>query len=141
MRTYETIFVLNPELGADVQAEQVEFYKENITKNGGEIIAHEPWGKLTLAYKIDKFGEGIYNLIQFKANTDYVVELERRYKYNENVLRYVVVMIDEKKFKLKPRKDPVKRTYKPKREEHTEESIEAEFMDPADMAEMTNEDE
>ena len=136
MRTYETVFVLKPDLGADAQSEQVEFYKENITKNGGEIINHESWGKLTLAYKIKKFSEGIYNLIQFKANTDYIAELERRYKYNEDVLRYIVVMIDEKKFKLKPRKEPVKRAYKPKREEQAEGSIEAEFIDPVEMEDM-----
>jgi small subunit ribosomal protein S6 len=132
--------VLNPELGADAQTEQIEFYKKSITDNGGEIINHEPWGKLTLAYKIEKFSEGIYNLIQFKAATEYVAELEKRYKFNENVLRYVVVMIDEKKFKLKPRKDPVKRAYKPKREDQAEESIDAEFMDPAEAEEAADEE-
>ncbi len=101
--------MLNPGLGTDAVAEQIEFYKDNITKNGGEIIKVEQWGKLTLAYKIENYSEGIYVLIQFNAATDYVPELERRYQYNENILRYIVVMIDGKKFKLQPRKDPVKR--------------------------------
>ena len=112
MRTYETIFVLNPELGTDAVAEQIEFYKDNITKNGGEIVSLEQWGKLTLAYKIENFSEGIYVLIQFNAEMDYLPELERRYKYYELVLRHVIVMIDGKKFKLKPRKDPVRRERK-----------------------------
>ncbi len=142
MRTYETVFVMKPDLGADAQSGHIEFYKENITKNGGEILAVEPWGKLTLAYKIKNFSEGIYTLIQFKAATDYVDELEKRYKFNEDVLRYVVVMIDEKKFKLKPRKDPVKRERRPsrKQEDQTDmmdvEFADAESEEPADMEDI-----
>jgi len=123
LRTYETIFVTKPDLGADVQNGYIEFYKENITKNGGEIIAVTPWGKQPLAYKINGCSEGVYTLIQFKADTSYVVELERRYKYNEDIIRYVVVMIDEKKFKLKPRKDPVKRERKPGRKQEDQMEI------------------
>jgi small subunit ribosomal protein S6 len=108
---------MKPDLSAEVQNGHTEFYKENITKNGGEIIAAESWGKLTLAYKIDGFSEGVYTLIQFKATTSYVLELEKRYKFNEDVLRFVVVMIDEKKFKLKPRKDPIKRERKQNRKQ------------------------
>ena len=103
MRTYETVFILNPEFGADAQAEQINFYKENIASNGGEILTVENWGKLTLAYKIEKFTEGVYVLIQFNAPNDYIPELEKRFKFNEDVIRYVVVMVDEKKFKRKPR--------------------------------------
>ena len=51
-----------------------------------------------------------YVLIQFKAEGDYVNnELEKRYQFNEDVIRYVIVMLDEKKFKQNPRKEPVRR--------------------------------
>ena len=143
MRTYETVFVMKSDLGADAQNEHIEFYKENITKNGGEIIAVEPWGKLTLAYKIKNFSEGFYTLIQFKAETTYIDELEKRYKFNEDVLRYVVVMIDEKKFKLKPRKDPVKRERKQgKKQEDMTDMMDIEFADVETEGEepMTMED-
>jgi len=115
LRIYETVFVMKSDLSSEVQKGHIDFYKESITKNGGEIIAVDSWGKLNLAYKIKNFSEGIYTLIQFKADTAYITELEKRYKFNEDVLRYAVVMIDEKKFKLKPRKDPVKRERKPGR--------------------------
>jgi small subunit ribosomal protein S6 len=109
LRTYETVFVLSPELAPDEVTAQAAFYKDNIVKNGGEIITCDEWGKRELAYPIDSFREAFYVLIQFKAEPAYISELERRYKYNELVLRHVVVMIDEKRFKLKPRKDPARR--------------------------------
>lgn len=110
MRTYETVFILQPELTAEEQEKNIEFYKENITNNGGEIVKVEVWGKQQLAYPIENKTEGIYVLIQFKANTDYVnAELEKRFQFNESVMRYVIVMLDEKRFKQNPRKEPVRR--------------------------------
>ncbi|GAB7140827.1 hypothetical protein RsTz2092_07800 [Deferribacterales bacterium RsTz2092] len=109
LRSYETVFILSPELGADAQTEGIDFYKDSIVKNGGEVVNVELWGKRALAYKIDGFSEGIYTVIQFNAPTEYVKELEKRYKFNENVMRFVIVQLDEKKFKANPRKDPVKR--------------------------------
>lgn len=110
MRTYETVFVLKPGLTADEQTKHIDFYKDNITKHAGEIINTELWGKQQLAYPIENHTDGIYVLIQFKAESGYVNdELEKRFQFNEDIIRYVVVMLDEKKFKLKPRKEPVRR--------------------------------
>ena len=110
MRTYETVFVMKPTLSADEQTKHIDFYKDNIVSHGGEIIDVKPWGKQSLAYPIENQTEGIYVLIQFKAENGYTgEELEKRFRFNEDVMRYVVVMIDEKKFKLKPRKEPVRR--------------------------------
>jgi small subunit ribosomal protein S6 len=116
LRTYETVFVLKPDLTAEAQNEQIEFYKDNIVKNGGEILKVDPWGKIPMAYKIDNYGEGVYVLIQFNAETDYVEELEKRYKFNESVMRHIIVMIDGKKFKLNPKKEP-KRDRRPRRQD------------------------
>lgn len=110
MRTYETVFILKPNLTADEQTKHIDFYKDNITKHGGEIVNVELWGKLQLAYAIENHTDGIYVLIQFNAETSYANgELEKRFQFNEDVIRYVIVMLDEKKFKLKPRKEPIRR--------------------------------
>lgn len=110
MRTYETIFILKPELTAEEHEKHIEFYKENITNHGGEIVKVDVWGKQALAYPIEKHNDGFYVLIQFKAENTYAnVELEKRYQFNENVLRYVIVMLDEKRFKESPRKEPVRK--------------------------------
>ena len=65
MRTYETIFILKSELTTEEQEKHIEFYKENITSHGGEIVKMEVWGKQALAYPIEKSTEGFYVLIQF----------------------------------------------------------------------------
>ena len=136
MRTYETMFILKPDLGPEALSEQIEFYKENITKNGGEILTVEPWGKLTFAYKLDRYSEGVYVLIQFNADIAYIAELERRYKFNENVLRHIIVMIDEKKFKLKPRKEAVRRERRPRRDANSEDAFTEEFAEETDTEEL-----
>lgn len=110
MRTYETIFILKPELSAEEHEKHIEFYKENIISNGGEIVKVDVWGRQALAYPIEKHNDGYYVLIQFKADTSYINnELEKRFQFNENVIRYVIVMLDEKRFKQNPRKEPVRK--------------------------------
>ncbi len=142
MRTYETVFVLKPTLSADEQTKHIDFYKDNIVNHGGEIINVELWGKQSLAYPIENLTEGIYVLIQFKAENGYTDdELEKRFKFNEDVMRYVVVMIDEKKFKLKPRKEPVRRERpagdkgapRPRRDDEAEGAETEETGEPAEQ--------
>ncbi len=110
LRTYETVFLLKPTITAEEQAKHIDFYKENIKSFGGEIIKEELWGKLQLSYKIETYTEAIYTLIQFKAENDYInTELDKRFKFNEDIIRHVVVMLDEKKFKAAPKKEPVRK--------------------------------
>jgi len=106
MNTYETVFIVRPDLPQEELDKELEFYKNNIEQNGGKILKVEPWGKVNMAYAIDNFNEGVYFLIQFEADADYnKEELSKRFRYNENVIRFLVVRIDEKKFKLNPKKD------------------------------------
>jgi len=105
MNTYETVFIVRPDLPQEELDKELEFYKDNIEQNGGKIIKVEPWGKQVMAYDIENFREGVYFLIQFEADTQYYKELGLRFRYNENVMRFVIVHIDEKKFKLNPKRD------------------------------------
>ncbi len=109
MVTYETIFIVRPDLTQEEIDANLEFFKGNIEQNGGEILKVEPWGKLSFAYEVEDYREGYYFLIQYNASGNYNEELEKRYRYSEDVLRFCIVKIDDKKFKLKPRKDPAPR--------------------------------
>lgn len=111
MNTYETVFIVRPDLQQDEIEKELEFYKNNIEQNGGRIIKVEPWGRVTMAYAIENYAEGYYYLIQFEADEKYPDELTKRFRYNENVLRFVIVAIDEKKFKLNPRRDSGTKRY------------------------------
>ncbi|MGA1846395.1 30S ribosomal protein S6 [Deferribacter abyssi] len=120
MRTYETLFIVKSDLSQEDAIEVFDSFKENITKNGGKIIHEEIWGKRTLAYKIEKYTEGYYFLINFEAEPTYPKELERRFKLNENVIRFIVVKIDGKKFKLKKQTLAKEETPKTEKQSDTE---------------------
>ena len=111
MNTYETVFIVRPDLQQEELDKELEFFKSNIEQNGGKIIKVEPWGRVSMAYAIENYSEGYYFLIQFEADENYPDELTKRFRYNENVLRHVVVAIDEKKFKLNPKKDTGTKRY------------------------------
>jgi len=123
MRPYETLFIVKPDLSVDDATKVFESFKELIKKNGGNILHEEAWGKKTLAYKIQKFSEGYYFLLNFEAEPNFPKELERRFRINENVIRFIVVKIDGKKFKLrnKPAQEEKEET---KTEETTQETAE-----------------
>ncbi len=100
MKTYETVFLLAPTLDANAQTEKVEFFKGVITKNGGKIVDEKYWGKLNLSYPIQKHSQAFYYLVQFQGEGEALTELARRYSYDDDVLRNIVVRIDGKKFKM-----------------------------------------
>lgn len=107
MRVYETLFIVKPDLSQEDANKVFEQFKELIVKHNGKILHEEAWGKKKLAYKIQKFSEGYYFLINFEAEADFPKELERRFRLNESVIRFIVIKIDGKKFKLRnqPKKE------------------------------------
>lgn len=96
MKNYESIFVLRPTLEEEQRNELIEKFKNIITADGGEIVKVEEWGVKRLAYEIEKIREGYYVLVEFKARPELPRELERNYKIADEVMRYIVVNLDEK---------------------------------------------
>ncbi len=97
MRHYETMFIIKPTLTPEEIVEKINFYKEAILKNGGEICATQDMGMRNLAYEIDKNKRGYYFVIYFKSEPSLVIELERLYRINEDVLRFIVIKYINKK--------------------------------------------
>ncbi len=95
MRKYETLYVLKPDLEEEKRNELIEKFKTIIEKDG-EIEEVNEWGTKKLAYEIDKIKEGYYVLVNFKANTDLPKELERNFRISDDVIRYLVVNLEEK---------------------------------------------
>ncbi len=83
--------VFVPELDEKELEEQIQWVKSIIEKNGGEIVKVDNWGKRKLAYEIEKRKEGYYVLFLFRSSGDLVEELERNYRINNNVIRYLTV--------------------------------------------------
>ncbi len=104
MRIYEELFIVKP----DAPEEEVDAYigqvKDLITHGNGTIEKADKWGTRKLAYKVQKYNEGIYVLIQFSSSPDLVKEVERRMRVTDLVIKFITVRIDEKIKKIEKRK-------------------------------------
>lgn len=98
MRVYEEMYVLRPDAAEELIEASIEQLKKTITDDGGTVEKAERWGggRRQLAYKIGKFSEGIYILIQFNAKPSTVKEVERRLRVNDLVIKFITVRIDER---------------------------------------------
>ena len=104
MNRYEMIYIIDTGLEEAARKELIEKVSALITANGGEIEkVDETWGKRRLAYAIDYKTEGWYVLVNFQASPELPRELERNLQINENILRYLVVKLVEKRSAVKPR--------------------------------------
>jgi small subunit ribosomal protein S6 len=91
------MFIVKPTLTEEETQAQIELVRSNIEKNGGEIVAVEDMGTRQLAYEIEKNKRGYYYVIYFKAPADSINELERNYRINENILRFIFIKYENKK--------------------------------------------
>lgn len=97
MKHYETMFIVKPTLVEEEIKTKIEFFKEAIVKNGGEIETCLDMGMRHLAYEIKKNKRGYYFVIYFKAEPKLILELERLYRINEDILRFIVVKYENRK--------------------------------------------
>lgn len=137
MNRYEMIYIIDTGLEEAARKELIEKVSALISANGGEIEkVDETWGKRRLAYAIDYKTEGWYVLVTFKAPAELPRELERNLQINENVLRYLVVKLVEKRSSVKPRPvRPVAAEEAPAEEAPVEEATPVEEAAPAQDAE------
>jgi small subunit ribosomal protein S6 len=100
LRTYETIYILHPEAGEEEVAKIEQEVDGSITESGGSITLKDNWGKRKLAYKVEHCSEGHYLLVRHQSDPAFVATLEKSFRLNERVIRYLVVHFDEKTLKL-----------------------------------------
>ena len=96
IRHYETMFIVKATLTEEEIQAQINTVKENIEKNGGTIESVEDMGIRNLAYEIQKQKRGYYYVIYFTAPTESIKELERTYKVNESIVRFIFVKSESK---------------------------------------------
>ena len=89
MNNYETVFIATPVL-SEAQLEEVfSKFQGVITENGGQIVNAEAWGLKKLAYAIQKKTTGYYFLIEFTGEGDLIEKLEKQYRRDERVIRFL----------------------------------------------------
>ncbi|MFZ1375274.1 MAG: 30S ribosomal protein S6 [Geothrix sp.] len=94
MRRYETIFIASPTLTDEQSDELVKMYEGIIAEQGGELLKTDKWGRKKLAYEVQKFSEGYYTLFEMNAGPTLIAELERRFRNNDAVIKYLSVRMD-----------------------------------------------
>jgi small subunit ribosomal protein S6 len=104
MRVYEELFIVKPDTAEEDADSFVEQLKTLITNGKGTIDKVDNWGVRKLAYRVSKYAEGRYILIQFSASPDAVKEIERRLRVTDMVIKFITVRIDEKQKKIDKRK-------------------------------------
>lgn len=95
MHNYELVYILQADLDEATLTGAVDAIEALIKNSKGEIVKVDKWGKRRLAYLIRKMREGYYVFISFQIEPTEIVNLKRALGYNEQVLRYIVVRVDE----------------------------------------------
>ncbi|MBA3353441.1 MAG: 30S ribosomal protein S6 [Blastocatellia bacterium] len=124
-RTYEVMYIIDPETAVDKIATLNETISQLIEKEGGTIVRMDDIGRRKLAYTINKKQEGHYVLFEIDGSGQEIMELERRMRVNDQILRYITVRVDEdrkKADKIQAKRDA--RTNKRARFRKTEETAE-----------------
>ena len=94
MRRYETIFIVRPNVAEDEIEAVINKTSSIIEGDGGTIIGIDKWGLKKLAYLIKKEAQGYYVHIDYAAIPASVSELERIFRIDDKVLKYLTVKLD-----------------------------------------------
>src|SRR6202795_870949 len=90
MRHYEIVFIVHPDQSEQVPG-MIERYRNTITQGNGHIHRIEDWGRRQLAYPIAKVFKAHYVLMNIEVSNETLGELETAFKFNDAVLRHLIV--------------------------------------------------
>jgi small subunit ribosomal protein S6 len=93
VRKYETIFIIDQEVGEETIKSLVEKFK-SMLETSAQLENIDEWGKRRLAYPINDKNEGYYVLANFSADSEFPRELERIFKITDGILKYIVIKKD-----------------------------------------------
>ena len=104
-RTYELMFIVDPDAGDEDVLKLSEGVQKIITGQGGSITKTEMMGKRQLAYEINHRRNGTYVLLEVEGSGAEIAEVERRMRVNDQILRYMTVRVDEMRRRADKLKD------------------------------------
>ena len=95
MKKYEIMFIVKSANESDEIKKCAESMKTIITDNKGKIVEFNELGEKKLAYAIKKEISGYYYVMVIEANNEAVSEIDRKASINENILRHLIIRLDE----------------------------------------------
>ena len=128
MRHYEVVFMVHPDQSEQVSG-MVERYTSTIKNSGGNVHRLEDWGRRQLAYSINKIHKAHYVLMNIECSEAVLEELTTNFRYNDAVLRSLVIREDEaiteESFILKAEKEGRERKARPARADRRDDAEES----------------
>jgi len=110
MRVYELIYIVKPDIPEEEVDGVADMVREVIESGGGTVDKVDKWGKRRLAYRVRKYQDGIYVLVQYSIEDaeELPKEIERRLRVADPVIKFMTVRVDEdlkRAAKLKAQRD------------------------------------
>ena len=92
LNSYETMFIVNPQLSDEDTKAVIEKFTALISEHSEGMEVSE-WGKRRLAYPINDLPEGYYVLVSYKGEPSFIAELTRLFNINENIMRSMTTRV------------------------------------------------
>jgi small subunit ribosomal protein S6 len=99
-RLYEVMFIVRPDMEDEEADKLIAGFSSTVTAGGGVVKSVEKMGRRKLAYLVRKFNDGNFVLLTIEANGAVVLELERRLRVTEPVIKFITVRMDEEEKRL-----------------------------------------
>jgi small subunit ribosomal protein S6 len=99
-RTYELMFIVRPDMTDEDLDKLISTLGTAVTSSGGTVSKIEKMGKRRLAYTVRRFHDGIYVLLTVEGGGAVMLEVERRLRVTEPVIKFLTVRIDEEQKRL-----------------------------------------
>lgn len=93
MRHYEIVFIVHPDQSEQVPA-MIERYRSIVTAKEGKVHRLEDWGRRQMAFLVQKMHKAHYVLMNIECDQETLAELEHSFKFNDAVLRHLIVKMD-----------------------------------------------
>jgi small subunit ribosomal protein S6 len=141
---YELLYIVSNQFTEDEVKPIVERINKSITENGGEITYSEDWGKKRLAYQIDNFTHGYYQLVEFDLDGEKAKQIDTNLRMSSDIIRHMIVAKkarteEEIKEEKRKREEAVQKT-EAEEKEKKEEAVKVEEKKPepkkVDMKEL-----
>ena len=139
MKRYETIFISDPDLAEQDRDQLFEKTKDLTEKQDGFLVLFDDWGNRKLAYDIKKKSRGYYVRLDYCGAGPLIDEMERSFRIDDRVLKYMTICISEKNIDLDKLKEELAKEKEAAEKARLEKEAEAAAASAADQQESTTE--
>mgnify|MGYP001550142066 FL=1 len=95
MRRYETIVIVDPDIGEEQRAPVFDRIRELVPQKGGLVVEFDEWGARKMAYEVKKKKRGYYLRVDYCGTGGLVDEMERQFRIDDRVLKYMTILLED----------------------------------------------